>query len=586
MSGGSAVVGDDVVTVAGIREPGLDQPSRTSGVYLFSLRRPGDHDDHRGGARAGARAFGLDRAGGSQECVGTAVLRAVHPHPAARRPHPVDDPARHPRPVAGRGEGAGPRRARGMAAPGQPRRRGGRPRVRRVHLRARRQPARAGSSACSTRSLSCTSSAIPRPGAAYNRITLLAVNDTTQLPEHHRGRQPPGRDPGLQPAARGPAERARTGGQRHGSTDARRLRSRARARSRPRAARRRRQRRRGRSGADTTPTAPQREPADRVQRPGQQPRRVSAPSPRSRSRPSSATTTTTPNGLDINAQICFFPDGSRRFIAGEDTDQPDPPPGWGIFELNGDRSATFKATQVGKLVPTYQAASSNAENYGCGFLATVGSSPPTSATRPTGDGDGQLIVWFPPFDSRQVRYCKIDVAIATAGRSTSTTRIASTSRRPGRARPSTGVLRYTGPFPTSDDAAGGCGKKDATGAPLADAVSREQLHRRRRPRSSPRTRWCRRGRGGFYVSSVFNGVIAEFDADGKFVRTVLTAPRRRDARHAAVLDGHAARPRRRPRRHALLRRHRHRHQPRASGPGPRAPCGASGSSTASRSPRR
>ena len=30
-----------------------------------------------------------------------------------------------------------------------------------------------------------------------------------------------------------------------------------------------------------------------------------------------------PDGLDINAQICFFPDGSGRFIAGEDTGQPD-----------------------------------------------------------------------------------------------------------------------------------------------------------------------------------------------------------------------------------------------------------------------
>ena len=35
---------------------------------------------------------------------------------------------------------------------------------------------------------------------------------------------------------------------------------------------------------------------------------------------------TTRTGLDINAQICFFPDGpTQRFIAGEDTGQPDPP---------------------------------------------------------------------------------------------------------------------------------------------------------------------------------------------------------------------------------------------------------------------
>jgi outer membrane protein assembly factor BamB len=37
VSGGSAVSGGDVFAVAGIREPGLDAPSETSGVYRFSL---------------------------------------------------------------------------------------------------------------------------------------------------------------------------------------------------------------------------------------------------------------------------------------------------------------------------------------------------------------------------------------------------------------------------------------------------------------------------------------------------------------------------------------------------------------------
>jgi polyvinyl alcohol dehydrogenase (cytochrome) len=42
VSGGAAVVGDDVVAVAGIREPGVDNPSDNSGVYRFSLARDGD----------------------------------------------------------------------------------------------------------------------------------------------------------------------------------------------------------------------------------------------------------------------------------------------------------------------------------------------------------------------------------------------------------------------------------------------------------------------------------------------------------------------------------------------------------------
>jgi hypothetical protein len=68
-----------------------------------------------------------------------------------------------------------------------------------------------------------------------------------------------------------------------------------------------------------------------------------------------------PKGLDINAQICFFPDGSKRFIAGEDTGQPNPPQGWGIFQL---RSKVGKLGQkVGKLTPTY-ASNDNARTAG------------------------------------------------------------------------------------------------------------------------------------------------------------------------------------------------------------------------------
>jgi polyvinyl alcohol dehydrogenase (cytochrome) len=37
VSGGTAVVGDDVIAVAGIREPGVGNQSRTSGVYRFSI---------------------------------------------------------------------------------------------------------------------------------------------------------------------------------------------------------------------------------------------------------------------------------------------------------------------------------------------------------------------------------------------------------------------------------------------------------------------------------------------------------------------------------------------------------------------
>ncbi len=41
-AGGSAIVGNDVYTVAGIREPGLEGRSENSGVYKFSIPKPGE----------------------------------------------------------------------------------------------------------------------------------------------------------------------------------------------------------------------------------------------------------------------------------------------------------------------------------------------------------------------------------------------------------------------------------------------------------------------------------------------------------------------------------------------------------------
>jgi hypothetical protein len=226
-----------------------------------------------------------------------------------------------------------------------------------------------------------------------------------------------------------------------------------------------------------------------------------------------------PNGLDINAQICFLPDGSRRFIAGEDTGQPNPPQGWGIFKLRGHEVGDLSAREVAKLTPTYQGSSDNAENYGCGVLSDGRVVTGDVGNQALGPGDGQLIVWFPPFKLGPNRYCKVAIDIATAGSIwiDKQDRVYITSARP----PTWGVWRYTD-IPTSDNAAGGCGRKDSTGAPLATAVHRELFI----PNTHSFTPYglAPSNHKTLYVSSVFTGNIAEYDLNGTFLRDILKPP--------------------------------------------------------------
>jgi len=224
-----------------------------------------------------------------------------------------------------------------------------------------------------------------------------------------------------------------------------------------------------------------------------------------------------PNGRDINGQICFAPDGSGRFIAGEDTGQPNPPQGWGWFQLAGRGIEDLTARQIGKLTPTYQTSLDNAENYGCGFLSDGRLLTTDVGNQAAGPANGQLIVWFPPFEGPEnPRYCKLDIAIGTAQGiyvdEQDNVYVAS-------ARGAPGIYVYRSPFPTSDTAGGGCGRIDPTGAPLADEVRKERFVAD--PNVPTPNAIARSPRGTFYVSSVLNGVIAEFDAEGRFLRRIL-----------------------------------------------------------------
>jgi hypothetical protein len=222
-------------------------------------------------------------------------------------------------------------------------------------------------------------------------------------------------------------------------------------------------------------------------------------------------------GYSLNGEVCFAPDGSHVFAAGDDAGQPAISPGWSVFQLHGNRVGEFTYTHIAKLSPTYQA---EPDNYGCAFLRDGRLLTTDIGNNRSGPGNGQLTVWFPPFDAPTPRYCKIDITIGTAGGiyvdAADTIYVASARENPG-------VYRYQPPFPTSDDAAGGCGRRDGTGAPLADSVTKDTFIAADAIARTPAD-IVASGHGTFYVSSIFNGVIAEYDGQGKFIRRILSPP--------------------------------------------------------------
>ena len=218
-----------------------------------------------------------------------------------------------------------------------------------------------------------------------------------------------------------------------------------------------------------------------------------------------------PDGRDLNGQVCFL--DATTFIAGEDTGQPDVVPGWGIFTLEGNRFDELKGIQIGKLIPTYQAADSQPEMFGCGVMADDRIVLTDVGNQALGAGTGQLMMFFPPDDAdgaasyrgEITEHCKLDTAIATAQQvALDDDGILVASARP----PTVGVWRYTGLPETIDDCATASKELfiDAAdgGLGIANGIARAP--------------------DGWYVSSVFTGAINEYDHEGGFVREILRPP--------------------------------------------------------------
>ncbi|MBW2363181.1 MAG: hypothetical protein JRG84_19975 [Deltaproteobacteria bacterium] len=226
-------------------------------------------------------------------------------------------------------------------------------------------------------------------------------------------------------------------------------------------------------------------------------------------------------GRDINGAICLVPGPAGLLIAGEDTGQPHPPAGWGVLTGAGDA--------VGKLTAT--AFVEQPEPYGCAFDSRGRLFTSEVGRQGFFFGSGQLIAWFPPFvsfpgppgaypgtDASSTNYCKLATDLGTAAGiavdAEDRVYVAASSGRE--------ILRFTPPFPTAPDAAGGCGARDSLGSPLADAVERERFvgaHWGEGLITYSGLAFARSG--NLYAASVATGRIGEFDPQGRLVRLVL-----------------------------------------------------------------
>jgi sugar lactone lactonase YvrE len=122
-----------------------------------------------------------------------------------------------------------------------------------------------------------------------------------------------------------------------------------------------------------------------------------------------------------------------------------------------------------------------------------------------------------------VQYCKVDVALATGqGIAVRDDDVLIALAR-GDDNRAGGVYRWPlDAFPTSDQPDGGCDTKDSTGAPASSGAVPELFITPGEGNSLATPNAIAEGPDGhLFVSSVINGVIAEFTADGEYVRDLL-----------------------------------------------------------------
>jgi len=238
---------------------------------------------------------------------------------------------------------------------------------------------------------------------------------------------------------------------------------------------------------------------------------------------------TAPDGSEAHGQVCFLPDGSRRFVVAETRPAQAGKPagaGFGLYQLTGDDVGTYRVARIGGVADPAASAGGGTTTYGCAFLPD-GRLFTTVVGAASGAPTGQLTEWFPPFTAAGATHCTIATGLATPGglaADRSGGIEVAVSRAPG-----AGVWRFSGSFPTSATACGALSPPTTTasdhgGGPttVASGLSAVLLvaagpH----GLSAPAAVAASADGKGIVVSSPPDGVIDSYDLSGRFVSTVL-----------------------------------------------------------------
>jgi hypothetical protein len=224
------------------------------------------------------------------------------------------------------------------------------------------------------------------------------------------------------------------------------------------------------------------------------------------------------DGADVSGQICIDPTDRKRFVAVDRTAAADGQIGWGVFELSGNTLGKLSAKETARLVPTFQPSLDGPAPFGCGFLPDGRLLTTDVGNRSSGTPNGQLIEWFPPFDTDTVASCKVDVALAAPQGVLVHGDAVYVAESRGR-----GVTSFvTFSLPTAARAGSGCDRRDSTRAGLASGVVHSPLLQNANAHglSNPAA-IAPAHNGNLYVSYPRTGTIAEVSPAGVFIRRVL-----------------------------------------------------------------